>query len=205
MGTPRFDPPVTLTGRWVRLVPLLLEQVPELARAGADPEIWTYMRTGQPKGEAGMRAAVQFLLDEQREGLVLAFSQQLLDGGALVGMTRYLDINRSDASVEIGGTWLNPRYRRTPVNTESKRLLLAHAFDEEGVHRVQLKTDLRNLRSQRAIERIGAQREGVLREHLRLPDGTMRSSVYYSILASEWPAVRDRLDAFLARPWPAGT
>lgn len=201
VAEPRFDAPVVLSGRFVRLVPLELAHVPELAKAGADPDIWTYMRTGTPNGEGGMRAIVEFLLDEQRHGRALPFTQQLVAGGALVGMTRYLDIARSDASVEIGGTWLTPHLRRTPVNTESKRLLLGHAFDVEKVHRVQLKTDLLNLRSQRAIERLGAQREGVLREHLRVPDGRMRSSVYYSILDFEWPTVRDRLDALLARPW----
>jgi RimJ/RimL family protein N-acetyltransferase len=103
--------------------------------------------------------------------------------------------------VEIGGTWTDPTLWRTPFNTESKRLMLGYAFDTEHVHRVQLKTDLRNLRSQRAIERLGALREGVLREHLLVFGGVRRSSVYYSILEAEWPAVRDRLDAALARPW----
>lgn len=201
MPGPRFDAPVTLEGRWVRLLPLQRSHVPDLARAGADPDIWTYMRTGVPGGEDGMRRLVDQLLLEQDRGTVLPFTQQLVADGSVIGMTRYLEISRENESVEIGGTWIDPRLRRTPVNGESKRLLLGHAFEAERVHRVQLKTDLRNLRSQRAIERIGARREGVWREHLVLPDGHHRSSVFYSVLASEWPEVRRKLDERLARPW----
>lgn len=194
---------MTLSGRFVRLVPLELAHVPALARAGADPEIWTYMRTGAPQGEPGMRRLVEHLLREQGDGRVLAFTQELVGQEVPIGMTRYLDIAREDSAVEVGGTWVAPALRRTPVNTESKRLMLGHAFEVEGVNRVQLKTDLRNLRSQRAIERFGARREGVLREHLRMPDGTLRSSVYYSVLAPEWPSVRQHLDELLQRPWNA--
>jgi RimJ/RimL family protein N-acetyltransferase len=198
-----FHPPVTLMGRWIRLIPVAPEHAPELAQAGRDPEIWTYMRSGAPGDEAGFRGHLERFLAAQDQGLLLAFTQQLVGSGELVGNTAYLDISRENASVEIGATWIEPRLRRTPVNTEAKRLLLGHAFETEGVHRVLIKTDVRNLRSQRAIERLGAQREGVLREHLRMPDGALRSSVYYSILQQEWPTVRERLDGLLKRPWIA--
>ncbi|MCI4337154.1 MAG: GNAT family N-acetyltransferase [Thermoplasmata archaeon] len=197
-----FRPPVILEGKWVRLIPLSVDHAAELARAGEDPEIWAYMRTRPPAGEPGMRSMIEAVLADQSRGETLAFTQQLVSDGRMFGNTRFLDISLKDEAVEIGGTWIEPNLRRTPVNTESKRLLLGYAFDREGVHRVQIKTDLRNERSQRAIERLGAQREGVLREHLKMPDGTLRSSVYYSILRSEWPTVRDRLDRLLARPWP---
>ena len=116
-------------------------------------------------------------------------------------MTRYLEIDRDHRRVEVGGTWYAVSHQRTPVNTECKRLLLGHAFDVEKVQRVQFKTDLRNLRSQRAIERLGAVREGVLRDHMQMPDGFTRSSVVYSIVRREWPEIRARLDALLTRSW----
>ena len=116
------------------------------------------------------------------------------------GMFRFFDIDRASRWVEVG-TWLDPAVWRTPVNTEVKYLGLRYAFEEEGMHRVQLKTDSRNVRSQQAIERLGAVREGLLREHVRLPDGSLRSSYVYSVLESEWPSVKRNLEARLARPW----
>ncbi|MFM8320705.1 MAG: GNAT family N-acetyltransferase, partial [Chloroflexota bacterium] len=120
--------------------------------------------------------------------------------GLALGCTRYLDIRPAHRGVEIGGTWYGAAYQRTGVNTEAKYLLLQHAFETWGCVRVQLKTDLRNQRSQRAIERLGAVREGVIRNHMVLPDGSLRHSVIYSILDSEWPAVKLRLEALMARP-----
>ena len=109
-----------------------------------------------------------------------------------------MDVRTAHRGLEIGGTWYGSEYRRTVVNTESKYLLLIHAFECMKCIRVQFKTDLRNERSQRAIERIGAIREGVLRNHMILPDGTIRHSVYYSILDTEWRAVKKRLETMLA-------
>jgi len=197
-----FRPPLTLTGRRVDLVPLTLEHVAPLARAGADPSIWRFMTVGPRQTPAAMEDLIRLLLRRQAEGTDLAFTVVDKSDEVPIGMTRYLEIDRGHRRVEIGGTWYAPSFQRTPVNTECKRLLLAHAFDVEGVQRVQLKTDLRNLRSQRAIERIGATREGVLRDHMLLPDGFVRSSVVYSVVRAEWPSVRTRLDAMLARPWP---
>jgi N-acetyltransferase len=196
-----FLPPLTLEGRYVDLVPLEMSHAQGLAEAGADPDIWRFMTVGPRLTLDSMRDLITLLLQRQADRTDLDFTVIDRTDRHPIGMTRYLEIDRGHRRAEIGGTWYAPRFRRTPVNTECKRLLLTHAFDEEGVQRVQFKTDLRNLRSQRAIERLGAQREGVLRDHMLLPDGYVRSSVVYSILRSEWPTVRARLDGLLERPW----
>ncbi len=199
---PSFRASVVLRGRVVELVPLEERWIPALAHAGADPEVWRWLRIGPARTVEQMTTLVRGMLAEKTVGAVLPFVVRRLPEGTVVGMFRYFDIHRADRAVEIG-TWLEPGVWRTPVNTEVKYLGLRHAFDVERVHRVQLRTDLRNERSQRAIERLGARREGVHREHYRLRSGTFRTSVIYSILAAEWPALRRDLEARLARPWPA--
>lgn len=189
--------PVTLTGRVVRLEPLSLEHVPGLARIGLEESIWHYMRYGWIRSEVQMRGWVQELLELQEKGTDLPFVVVQRESGQPAGATRYLEISHRDRSLEIGGTWYGLRYQRTAVNTESKYLLLTHAFETLGCIRVQLKTDLRNERSQRAIERLGAVKEGVLRNHMILPDGSLRHSVYYSIIASEWPATKLHLESLM--------
>jgi RimJ/RimL family protein N-acetyltransferase len=189
--------PVTLTGHVVRLEPLSEAHVADLAVAGRDESIWRYMPYGLVTTPEKMQAWVQEILSRQARGTDLVFAVFHLGAGRAVGSTRYMDIQRQHRGLEIGGTWYAPAYQRTAVNTECKYLLLAHAFETLGCLRVQLKTDLRNERSQRAIERLGAVREGVLRNHLILPDGYVRSSVYYSVLAQEWPAVKAKLEARL--------
>lgn len=141
------------------------------------------------------------LLVAQSEGTDLPFTTRTLPDHTVAGMTRFLRIDRESQWVEIGGTWLDTALWRTPVNTEAKYLMLRHAFEGESAHRVQLQTDSRNERSQRAIARLGAVREGVLREDVLLAGGYFRSSVYFSVLATEWPAVRSGLEAQLRRPW----
>jgi N-acetyltransferase len=188
---------VTLTGYTVRLEPLSMTHLADLTTAGDDPTIWQYMRYGMVTNEDKMRDFIATLLEHQRKATDLPFATIHLPTNRAVGMTRFLDIQPQNRSVEIGGTWITPAFQRTPVNTEAKFLMLQHAFESLGCVRVQLKTDLRNVRSQRAIERLGALREGVLRDHMILPDGTLRSSVFYSILASEWPAVKEHLQASL--------
>ncbi len=195
-----FQRPVTLRGRFVDLVPLERAHVTDLARAGRDPEIWRYLRIGPGRTEGEMQALVEELLAREAAGDVLPFTVLARADSAVLGMFRYLEIDRPDHAVELG-TWLTPSVWRTPVNTELKYLGLRYAFEDEGCHRVQLKTDLRNRRSQRAIERLGAVREGILRDHFRRRDGSYRTSVYYSLLAPEWPTVRAALEAKLARPW----
>jgi N-acetyltransferase len=196
-----FRPPVTLTGRYVELVPLERSHIPGLAHAGRDPAVWEFLRIGPGRNLAEMTAFVDGMLAQQAAGSILPFTVRSLPERVPVGFFRYLDIDRENRWVE-SGTWLDPARWRTPVNTEVKFLVLRHAFETEEYHRVQLRTDLRNERSQHAIERLGAVREGIHREHYRRPDGSYRTSVVYSILAAEWPAVRQRLEAKLARPWP---
>ena len=191
--------PVTLVGRVVRLEPLSLEHVPGLSRVGLEDEIWRYMRYGWVRTEAQMRQWVEELLRLQERGSDLPFAVVHLESGEPIGATRYLEIRPQDRAVEIGGTWYGVSYQRTAVNTECKYLLLSHAFERLGCIRAQFKTDLRNERSQVAIERLGAVKEGVLRKHMILPDGAVRDSVYYSIIDSEWPEVKRRLEVMLGR------
>jgi RimJ/RimL family protein N-acetyltransferase len=191
----------TLAGRHVELVPLDRGHRTELRLAASVPEVGQYLRHTPGRSLHDMDELIDTLLTAQAAGTDLPFTTRLLPDHRTVGMTRFLRIDRENQWVEIGGTWLDPALWRTPINTETKYLLLRHAFENEAVHRVQLQTDLRNERSQRAIVRLGAVREGVLREDVRLSDGAFRSSVYYSILTAEWPAVKSRLESYLARPW----
>lgn len=189
--------PVILTGRVVRLEPLSLQHVPDLTRAGQDERIWQYMLYGNIQTEAQMQAWVEDILARQARGTDLAFAVFHLEAGCAIGGTRYLNIHLHDRAVEIGGTWYAPAFQRTAVNTECKYLLLKHAFEVWGCVRVQFKTDLRNERSQRAIERLGAVKEGVLRNHMITPEGYLRDSVFYSIIDSEWPQVKASLEGML--------
>jgi len=196
--TPLNPTPITLTGRTVRLEPLSLAHVPELTVAGQDEAIWRYMPYPNMRTEADMHAWVSDMLHRQALGGDLPFAVYHLADQRTIGATRYMDIQHAHRGLEIGGTWYGVAYQRTAANTEAKYLLLRHAFETLGCIRVQLKTDLRNERSQAAIARIGAVREGVLRENLIMPDGYHRSSVYYSLLAAEWPAAKAKLEARLA-------
>lgn len=189
--------PLTLTGRVVRLEPLSLAHAPDLLLAAQDENIWRYMLYGPVTTEAAMRAYVQDLLDRQAQGRDLPFAVIYQESGRAIGSTRFMDIRPPHRGLEIGGTWYGVAYQRTAVNTECKYLLLRHAFEVYGCIRVQLKTDLRNERSQRAIERLGAVKEGVLRNHIITPDGTIRHSVMYSLVDSEWPAVKAHLESLL--------
>ncbi len=191
--------PIILSGRHVRLEPLGEAHIPQLALAGEDESIWKFMVYGDVVGEARMRRWVEEMLRRQRGGADLPFAVIHIESGQAVGATRYMEIQPEHRSLEIGGTWYAPAFQRTPVNTESKYLLLRHAFEGLGCVRVQFKTDLRNQRSQRAIERLGAVREGVLRKHRINPDGYIRDSVFYSIIDDEWPAVKAHLEALLPR------
>jgi RimJ/RimL family protein N-acetyltransferase len=191
--------PVTLTGRFVRLEPLGEEHVAGLTAIGLEEDIWRYMPYGQMRTEGDIRNWVRHMLELRAEGTDMPFAVIDLTSGCVAGCTRYLEIRPAHRGVEIGGTWYGAHYRRTRINTESKYLLLEHAFERLHCLRVQIKTDSRNVRSQRAIERIGAMREGMLRNHLILPDGHVRHSIYYSIIDSEWPAVKDRLLEMLAK------
>jgi N-acetyltransferase len=191
--------PTTLYGKYVRLEPLSLEHVPGLAAVGGEQSIWKYMLYGTIRDEADMRAWVQEMLRRQADGADLPFAVIHLKSGRPAGATRYLEIRPQHRALEIGGTWYGLEFQRTAVNTESKYLLLKHAFENLGAVRVQFKTDHRNLPSQKAIERLGAVKEGVLRNHMITPEGIQRHSVYYSIIDSEWPAIKCRLEGLLER------
>jgi N-acetyltransferase len=189
--------PVVLEGAHVRLEPLAPRHVADLAVTGADPEVWRWMPVAAPSGEAEMAAIVEGLLARAGAGVQAPFAQVEVASGRAVGATSYLDIALEEGRIEIGWTWIGRPWWRTAINTEAKLLLLGHAFEALGLNRVALKTDVRNERSQAAIERIGGVREGVLRAHMIRPDGSLRDTVYFSILAPEWPRVRERLSARL--------
>ncbi len=191
--------PVVLTGQHVRLEPMTEAHVPGLAEIGAGQTFWDFMLYGNINTVDDMRNWVQDILGRAEKGTDLPFVAIHLASGRVAGATRYLNIMPRDRGLEIGGTWYGPEFQRTALNTECKYLLLQHAFETLGCIRVQLKTDLRNERSQKAIERIGAVKEGVLRNHMILPDGRYRHSVFYSILDTEWPEVKKRLEEMLSR------
>jgi N-acetyltransferase len=189
--------PVTLTGKVVRLEPMTEAHIPALVEAGNDESIWRYMVYGNLTEKGKMAEWVVEMLRRQAEGTDLTFAVFHLESQKVIGATRYLEMRLPHRSVEIGGTWYAPKFQHTAVNTESKYLLLKYAFETLGCIRVHFKANLRNERSIRAIERLGAVREGVLRNHYILPDGTIRDSVCFSILDREWPAVKQRLEALL--------
>ncbi len=191
--------PVTLTGKYVRLEPMTMDHIAPLAEIGVGQNFWDFMLYGNMNTEEDMYNWVLDILSRAEKGTDLPFVAIHLESGHVAGATRYLNIMPKDLGLEIGGTWYGPEFQRTAVNTECKYLLLRHAFETLGCIRVQLKTDLRNERSQKAIERIGAVREGVLRNHMILPDGRFRHSVFYSILDTEWPLVRERLEGMIER------
>jgi RimJ/RimL family protein N-acetyltransferase len=190
---------VTLQGKYVRLEPMTEEHVPGLAEIGAGQTFWDFMLYGNINTVDDMRDWVLDILAREKRGTDLPFVVIHLASGHVAGATRYLNIEPQHRGLEIGGTWYGPEFQRTVVNTECKYLLLSHAFETLGCIRVQLKTDSRNERSQKAIERIGAVKEGVLRNHMILPDGRYRHSVFYSILDTEWPEVKKRLEEMLMR------
>jgi RimJ/RimL family protein N-acetyltransferase len=189
--------PQTLEGQFVRLEPLSEAHVPGLAAIGLHDGIWQYMLYGRMGEEGDMRRWVMDILERAAAGTDAPFAVVELASGQIAGATRYLDIRPGHRGLEIGGTWYGIEFQRTAVNTECKYLLLKNAFEALGYIRVQLKTDSRNVRSQVAIERLGAVKEGILRNHMILPDGGIRHSVYYSILDSEWPGVKAFLESRL--------
>jgi len=186
---------ITLTGRHVRLEPMEERHRDDLLAAAAqDPATFRYLFVDLSQGE---RAWEVYFADAMKPEYISWATVDAATGRA-VGSSRFLDMAPEHGRLEIGWTWIAPSHQRTAVNTEAKLLQLSYAFDELGANRVALKTDLRNEKSQAAIARIGGVREGVLREQFRMPDGYMRSSVYFSILAAEWPAVKAQLEARLA-------
>lgn len=189
--------PITLSGHGVRLEPLSFDHVDGLIAASADGDLGALNYTATPHAtRESVSAYVQAALDGQSAGTMLPFAV-LGEDGTVLGSTRCYDIDMSVPTLAIGYTWYRASAQRTHVNTACKRLLLGHAFDTLGMRTVYLHTSHHNLRSQAAIERLGAHRDGVIRQHKRHKDGALRDTVCYSILDTEWPAMRERLDARL--------
>jgi len=195
--TPMNPAPITLKGEHARLEPLDGKHADGLFAIGQDEKIWRYLLRPKLESVADAQSFIEEALRVAAGGSQLPFAIVDQKSNRVAGSTRYLDIRANDHAIEIGSTWLGGDFQRTAINTECKYLLLRHAFEDLGAVRVTLKTDGRNEQSQRAIERLGAVREGVLRKHMVMWDGYIRDTVYYSILDSEWPAIRQRLEGFL--------
>lgn len=190
--------PVILQGRHASLLPLDASHHDALADAARNGELWRLWYTSIPSPD-GMAAEIERRLALQAAGRMLPFT--VLDaGGTPVGMTTYMNVDAVHRRVEIGSTWYARRVQRTPLNTECKLLLLAHAFDALDCIAVEFRTHRFNTASRRAIERLGAQLDGILRSHQRAADGTLRDTAVYSITAAEWPTVRSHLRWQLERP-----
>lgn len=195
-----FDPrSITLQGQHVHLEPLGQQHAQDLFMAANDRDIWTHLPVAMPESIGAIEAFVAEAMEMAAAETTVPFAIVDAASGKAVGSTRYLDIQRPHRSLEIGWTWLGRESQRTPINTECKLLLLQHAFEIHGAIRVQLKTDSLNVRSQVAIERLGAKKEGTLRNHMIVQQGRFRDSVYFSIVESEWPAVKENLLRRLGR------
>jgi RimJ/RimL family protein N-acetyltransferase len=189
--------PITLSNERVTLKPLAKEHAASYFVIGQEAAIWDYLSPEPFHTVADAERWIDTMFARRQRSGDVTFSVYDNASQQLAGSTSYLDIRPNDAGLEIGSTWYGKAFRRTHVNTAAKLLLLTHAFDDLGAVRVQLKTDARNTRSQSAIERLGAVKEGILRCHMIYPDGFVRDSVMYSITRNEWPDVRARLDAML--------
>jgi N-acetyltransferase len=188
--------PVTLEGNHVRLEPLLSAHEESLIAAAGDGELWNSNFTVVPS-RATIYDYIEAALKGKAQSRELPFVILQKSSGLIVGSTRFYNIDLENRSVEIGYTWLSARAQRTAVNTEAKLLLLTHAFEYWRCIRVALVTDVQNEQSQKAILRLGAKQEGILRNHLIMPNGRYRDSVCFSIIEAEWPAVKARLEARL--------
>jgi RimJ/RimL family protein N-acetyltransferase len=187
-----FLEPVTLRGPHVSLAPLSTDHHDALVEAAKDGELWNLWYTSVPKPEA-LATEIERRLGLQAAGSMVPFTVFDSDG-RVAGMTTYMHIDAANRRVEIGGTWYAKRVQRSALNTQCKRLLLAHAFEAKDSIAVEFRTHFFNHQSRRAIERLGAKQDGILRSHLIAPNGTLRDTVVYSITAAEWPTVRAHLD-----------
>ena len=190
--------PITLEGHGVRLEPMALEHADGLREAAKDGELWKLWYTAVPAPE-GMGAEIRRRLDLHAKGSMTPFT--VLDAaGRVVGMTTYMNVDATHRRVEIGSTWYAKSAQRGPLNTECKLMLLGHAFETLDCIAVEFRTHRLNTQSRRAIERLGAQLDGILRAHQRAADGTLRDTAVYSITAAEWPTIRTHLRWQLAKP-----
>jgi RimJ/RimL family protein N-acetyltransferase len=195
---PMIVEPVVLEGRLVRLEPLSIDHLPALAEVAFSPAIWEWMPM-YVTSEADLRLWIEQALDQAAVARALPWITWSKGSGRIIGSTRYMDIDVHNRGLEIGGTWLAPAYQRSGINVEAKYLQLRHAFEALGAVRVSFKTHHNNLQSQTAIAALGAKPEGVFRNHMIMPDGSFRHSVWYSIIQEEWPEVKAGLEARMAR------
>ena len=193
-----FTDPVTLRGKHVTLEPLAHEHRDGLALATADGELWKLWYTPTVRPEQ-METEIERRLQRQQNGDMLPFAVRRNDTGALCGMTTYMNIDAANRRVEIGSTWHAKSAQRTGINTESKLMLLTHAFEKLDCISVQFQTNFMNLQSRNAIARLGAKQDGILRNHGITADGVLRDTVVFSIIVSEWPTVRRHLQHKLDR------
>ncbi len=193
--------PVSLRGERVSLGPLRMEHAEALREAAKDGELWKLWYTSVPSPDT-VEAYVATALAERDAGASLPFTVRDADG-AVVGSTRYCHVDAANRRVEIGYTWYAQRVQRSGLNTEAKLLLLRHAFETLDCIAVEFRTNWFNQRSRTAIARLGAKQDGVLRSHMLMPDGSLRDTVVFSIIASEWPAVRRHLQFLLERGAPS--
>ena len=188
-----FTAPITLRGRHASLEPLSAAHHDDLVEATRDGKLWKLWYTSVPSPE-GMRAEIERRLELQRAGSMLPWTVRSLATGKIVGMTTYMNIDATYRRVEIGSTWYAKSAQRTALNTECKLMLLRHAFESLACIAVEFRTGFFNHASRRAIERLGAKQDGILRSHLRYADGSLRDTVVFSIIAAEWPAVKQHLE-----------
>lgn len=190
--------PVTLTGRRVELRPLSWEHYEELAAISNEDAIWSlYSNTGQSRDQ--LRQWIAGCLSNHDAGTCVPFATVDRSSGRIAGCTTFMNIDRPNKRVEVGGTWLGLAFQRTHINTEAKHLMFRHAFEVWGCNRVELKTDALNAQSRAAIVRIGAKKEGILRRHMVTYTGRVRDTVYYSVIAEEWPELKEKLEARIER------
>lgn len=192
-----FTAPIALRGRHASLEPLSADHHDGLVDATRDGELWRLWYTSVPSPE-GMRAEIERRLELQRAGSMLPWTVRSLATGKIVGMTTYMNIDARYRRVEIGSTWYAKSAQRTPLNTECKLMLLTHAFESLACIAVEFRTGFFNHASRSAIERLGAKQDGILRSHQLYANGSLRDTVVYSIVAAEWPAVKQHLEFKLA-------
>lgn len=180
----------SLLGRAVRLIPLTVDHAEALFFSASDPEVWRWMPRSRPGSLVEMRAMIGQMLEDRARR---CFAVQRLTDEAVIGSTSLYELDLAEGRAEIGATWFDRSCWGGPYNAESKLLLFGHAFDDLGLARIALRTDNLNVRSQQALTRLGLVYEGTLRSHMVRQDGTRRDSLYYSVLADEWPSVRDKL------------
>jgi RimJ/RimL family protein N-acetyltransferase len=190
--------PVVLEGEHVRLEPLALAHLDGLCEIGLVAELWRWIPK-QVLTRDDMKAYVELALTERANGVSMPFAQIEKKTGRVIGSTRYMNIEKNHRRLEIGATWIATAWQRSAINTESKYLLMRHAFEDVGCMRVELKTDSLNEKSRAAILRIGAKEEGIFRNHMITDSGRVRHTVYFSVIDSEWAGVKAKLERWLGR------